>query len=465
MKHAYWRILCVILIVGLWGCTEGPVQEMDDTSAFNARLADPCGELAAEEVLHELVPGSLDAIYAGIALEIPGFAGIHKTRGRTVVSLVDPEKNERTLRSRLARAYPATGYFFDDIREGSYDVQPARYDFFTLGAWKLHANALFAERLITWLDADEKANLIRVGVRDARQIETVRRRLLKDDCIEEAVLDIAVAFEIYEPGDDVVGTSHLELIDQVLPIAGGLQVQETLGVDSPCTAGFITDAETVNGTKAVLIVNSHCSLTEDAPDDPDLSLMSQPDPSASLIGSESSDVMMSPSVTGCPAGASCRFSDSALYEVTDPDVTYYKKTIYRTTGENNGSIEIDEFPDETLRTFIINGNVMDPGAGAEVHKVGRTTGWTSGETTFTCVNTSEQNGTEVHLLQHLATYNSDQGDSGSPVFLFPDDIVQQSVIISGIHWGRYTYNGTEYRIYSGMHNIQNDHAGYGTLDF
>jgi hypothetical protein len=66
-----------------------------------------------------------------------------------------------------------------------------------------------------------------------------------------------------------------------------------------------------------------------------------------------------------------------------------------------------------------------------VTKIGRTTGQTSGVVTNSCANVSLEGRTMV--CQVYATYASDRGDSGAPVW-HTDNLGNRWVI--GIHWGR-----------------------------
>jgi hypothetical protein len=79
--------------------------------------------------------------------------------------------------------------------------------------------------------------------------------------------------------------------------------------------------------------------------------------------------------------------------------------------------------------------------GTRIDKMGRTTGWTWGEVTETCVDIPdwfvEYYGPGTSLLcQTEANYNSDPGDSGAPVFTWP--LYGDEVTLRGIHVGRYT---------------------------
>ena len=64
-------------------------------------------------------------------------------------------------------------------------------------------------------------------------------------------------------------------------------------------------------------------------------------------------------------------------------------------------------------------------------KIGRTTGWTSGPITNTCVNTGVQGTRIVQLCQTFVSAGVGGGDSGSDVFQGSGS----SVKLAGILWG------------------------------
>jgi hypothetical protein len=85
--------------------------------------------------------------------------------------------------------------------------------------------------------------------------------------------------------------------------------------------------------------------------------------------------------------------------------------------------------------------------GQTVNKVGRTTGWTQGRVSNTCVNTGVQGSNIVQLCQTFVAAGVGSGDSGSPVFSGTS-----SVTLVGILWGG---SGNQF-VYSPISNIEQE---------
>ena len=116
-------------------------------------------------------------------------------------------------------------------------------------------------------------------------------------------------------------------------------------------------------------------------------------------------------------------------------------SLARTTGPNNGSITING-------SFTITGEGSAT-VGQTVNKVGRTTGWTQGLVTNTCVNTGVSGSNIVQLCQTFVSAGVGGGDSGSPVFRGTS-----SVTLVGILWGGNS-SGTQF-VYSPIANIEQE---------
>ena len=126
--------------------------------------------------------------------------------------------------------------------------------------------------------------------------------------------------------------------------------------------------------------------------------------------------------------------------------------IARTTGL--GSLTIDP----ANPTFTINARGI-ANKDASVDKVGRTTGWTRGTVSNTCVDTGVQGSTIVLLCQTFVTSSNvivQGGDSGSPVFAIGSG---GNVTLLGGLWGG-NQSGTQF-VYSPIANIE---AELGVLD-
>jgi hypothetical protein len=100
--------------------------------------------------------------------------------------------------------------------------------------------------------------------------------------------------------------------------------------------------------------------------------------------------------------------------------------------------------------------------GMNVQKMGRTTGWTSGAITGTCVD--QQNGGLIGFYTttcaYRASYVDQGGDSGGPVFTFPGTTgaVGDLVALAGVHFGEVAGTGPV-SVFSKYSRIANDFGG------
>jgi hypothetical protein len=70
--------------------------------------------------------------------------------------------------------------------------------------------------------------------------------------------------------------------------------------------------------------------------------------------------------------------------------------------------------------------------GQEANKIGRTTGWTYGTVTETCVDVLASGTNHIRLCQSIVDAGVNSGDSGSPVFALRRG---SDVTLLGILWG------------------------------
>ena len=87
--------------------------------------------------------------------------------------------------------------------------------------------------------------------------------------------------------------------------------------------------------------------------------------------------------------------------------------------------------------------------GATVNKVGRTTGWTAGQVTATCVDVLVLGSLNADLCQDVVSAGVGAGDSGSAVFAITSG---NDVQLRGILWGG-NLDGTSF-VYSPIANIE-----------
>ena len=239
---------------------------------------------------------------------------------------------------------------------------------------------------------------------------------------------------------DLVETEPIHRVstlrDKVRPVVAGLQIRFSQYV---CSLGF----NAVLGSTAGYVTAAHCSTNQGAVDGTQYyqPLNQVPD---EFIGTEVADPAFFRG-NGCPRGRKCRYSD-ANFSAGNSAVAFTLGAIARTTGPNNGSLEI-------AGEFSIGGQGAAT-VGQTANKVGRTTGWTQGEVTRTCVNTGVSGSNIVLLCQDFVENNGQivaGGDSGSPVFRINSS---GRVTLLGNLWGGNS-SGTLF-VYSPIANIERE---------
>jgi len=265
-------------------------------------------------------------------------------------------------------------------------------------------------------DNDEVAGRLVFGVENAAAIRGV----------EHALARLGVARSDYSVEVTPPIRFMATLRDRFRPTRAGIQLH--FG-NYACTLGF--NVSHAGGRS--FITNSHCTNTQGGTEG---TTYAQPLRSvdATVIATEAADPAYLKGGS-CPRGKKCRHSDAsrALYAST---VASNRGEIAQTTGVNNGSLTVSSTnpfftitsQDNTTKSF---------GTSTVVNKVGRTTGWTRGNVTRTCVNTSVSGSTVYLYCQSFVTNSGGatvvgSGDSGSPVFTITSG---SSVRLVGLLWG------------------------------
>ena len=285
---------------------------------------------------------------------------------------------------------------------------------------------LFELAGVVFTDADESSGRLVVGVLDRGAEGLVRAQLARLGVPSESV-DLVETEPIHRV---------LTLRDKVRPVVAGVQIRFSQYV---CSLGF----NAVLGSTAGYVTAAHCSTSQGAVDGTEYyqPLNRVPD---EFIGTEVADPAFFRG-GGCPRGRKCRYSDSN-FSAGDSAVTFTLGAIARTTGPNNGSLEI-------AGEFSIGGQGAAT-IGQTANKVGRTTGWTQGQVTRTCANTGVSASNIVLLCQDFVE-NKVQivagGDSGSPVFRINSS---GRATLLGNLWGGNS-SGTLF-VYSPIANIERE---------
>jgi len=287
------------------------------------------------------------------------------------------------------------------------------------------STAVMGLRGTVFADNDERIGKLVFGVENANVIPGVQRAL--------AAVGVSRDEYVIEVTEPIRMMATLR--DRFRPTQAGTQIHFGRYV---CTMGFNVD----HGGGRFFITNSHCTNTQGGVEGTTYAQPSRTvDPT--VIATEADDPVYFKGGI-CPKGKKCRYSDAsrALYSA---DVASNRGDILKTTGANNGSLTVGGVftvtsQDNSTTNFQI---------GRVLNKVGRTTGWSQGPVSRTCVNTGVQGSQVMQLCQTFVDANVDGGDSGSPVFAITSG---DNVELVGILWG----GGSGYYVMSPLANIQQE---------
>ena len=416
------RLLVGALVLG--ACRDASNPAAPDAPRLNAAL---------QQVSQDANPSQM-----AVAAVVPGFGGYFLDAAELpTVYLTDPAQRA-TAEQALAAFLVSRGFTASDLR-----VAQGQYEYAHLDAWYRQARpGVFSVSGIILGDVDEGQNRLRFGVSDAGAAGGVRNLL--------AQLGIPAGAAIVEQRAPIVAVATLR--DRVRPLIGGLQINFFPSPTSPvtliCTLGFNALR---NGVPS-FITNSHCSNIEGGTETPtDYYQNRRSGGAANFIGVEVDDPQWLPQANvDCPPPFGCRYSDASRAQ--------YAVGAEFTLG---GIARIDEVTtslDDTLHTiagfFSIKSERADPVQGEIANKVGRTTGWTRGPTTETCVDVLALGTSHIRLCQAIVSALVDGGDSGSNVFWRRGN--SSNVTLLGILWGGSTDDANPEFVYSPLSGIERE---------
>ncbi len=370
-----------------------------------------------------------DNALAAVERSVPGFAGTWVDGGTLVVaSTRGTGALAGQARHELARLLGRP-----DFASLPVAVRPARYTFGELTGWHdAVSHAVLGLPGTVFTDADERGNVVRVGVEDvARQAAAITEIAATNGVPAEALV-IEHADPVRTTADPIQEVTDLST--PFLPAAGGQEIafatlDNVLGY--LCTLGF----PGINGANTGFMTASHCSAAQGSVDSTLHRLTGLGPP----IGIEVADP---PLFTGgaCPVGRLCRYSDAAFSTLVVPQIY------------NRGHLahpRLDSRQWDGLWTFRVAAEESTI-LGETLTKVGRTTGRTVGVVTGTCMNFNVSSTNITMLCQHQVNLFNGGGDSGSPVFrIFAGD----DVATKGLLWGQ-TSGGAA--VFSPIANIESE---------
>lgn len=367
---------------------------------------------------------AMDAELAAINNLVPGFGGLFKDEQGVLTVYLLPNVGEQQRQ-----------LFGPNVR-----FRDADFEFRQLLGWRDSLLNVLDTAGIALLDADESRNRVRIGIeRGAPEgVERALRARLRTLGVPQR----AVVFEEVPP---ILPLQTLR--DPFNPVPGGVEIHWS---NFLCTLGFNARpvVDTAPAESCFFVTNDHCT---DVQGQVTGTVYMQP-----LFGPQIAvEVLDPPFFSGgaCPAGRICRYSDASMAEYFDA-ADCELGAIARTDALN--SITIDP---NAPRWKIVR-KLGGASVGHLVAKVGRTTGWTEGTVSQTCVAVNVFGSNITRLCQSLVPDPNPgdpfpivgSGDSGSPVFLRRVDSSQAALV--GILWGG-DANGTVF-VFSPVENIERD---------
>jgi len=360
------------------------------------------------------------------ARQVPGFGGFFLDRsGNPTLYLT--RGSSRAPAERLLAGYLGS----KGLSPAAVRVLEGRYRWQQLDRWQALASAeALAVPGAVFVDNDETSNRVRIGVEHLSAMSQVRAAVARLRIPDEAV--------IVERAEPIVQVATLrDVVDR--PVRAGVQINFPGFL---CSVGF----NATSGTQKSFVTASHCTTTQGgAESTPYWQPLQSTQPTQ--IATEVADPVYQRNLSGCPRGKLCRFSDASRAAYIDGN-NQALGLIARTSGANNGSLEITGSFTITADDCATRGGCLP--VGTTVNKVGRTTGWTAGAITNTCVNTGVQGTRFAQLCQTFVSAGVAGGDSGSDVF----QTTGTTVKLVGVLWGGNS-GGTQF-VFSPFGNVTSE---------
>jgi hypothetical protein len=362
---------------------------------------------------------------AAFAAQVPGFGGFFLNQDGTPTVYLTRGSSRAPAERALAGYLSGRGLSTAAVR-----VLEGRYDWKQLQRWQEAATVqALAVPGAVLVDNDETVNRVRIGVENLSAMGQVRAATARLGIPDDAV--------IVERADPIHQVATLQnVVDR--PVRAGVQINFPGFL---CSVGF----NATLGTQKSFVTASHCTSTQGGVEStPYWQPLQSVAPTQ--IATEVADPVYFKNKNGCPRGRKCRYSDASRAAYAN-GANQALGLIAATSGANNGSITITgSFSITSDDCASIGGCIA---VGATVNKVGRTTGWTSGKVTNTCVNTGVQGSNIVQLCQDFVSAGVGGGDSGSDVFQVTSG---SNVKLAGVLWGGNS-SGTQF-VYSPLGNVK-----------
>jgi hypothetical protein len=400
-------VLCVLIVLLASACVRQP-RVLEPIHKYPPQITAMSSSRAAQLELQQTIPG-----FVGLSF-VPG--------GTAQVRLLDLSESHRA-RAVVEKAYasPVASVALSIVVFLQATV--AEPD---LKAYKTKMRDVLAIPGVVYLDLDESCGCIVVGISSPTAAAQVQAFANTAGVPAAAVKTVASS----------PFRRKTTLREAMRPAKGGLQVEMTSKL---CTLGLVVFHNLL--TKKGFLTASHC--TEGGQGGSLGTWFAQAGGAwfwADKIGVEQIDPFLFDSSRDpdCPTGRLCRRTDVAFIQLDNGTLG----VVGRIARPSQMCSSPGSFCGITLGTpsdeLLVNGLAPLPSMGEFRGKIGRTTGWSHGVVTRTCVDTnvSDEAGMDTGitmLCQYFVAATADRGDSGSPVFFFrPQD---NTALFDGILWG------------------------------
>jgi hypothetical protein len=448
--------------------------------------------LAQEAPAQAQVPQTLDDRFADVARAVPEFGGMflspNEQKLRVYLTRVAPDRVAAVQKAIVDVFGPAA------IPKGGIEPLRGQRKFLDLKDWYNRMQTpVWSTRGVIFTDIDEANNRLAIGVQAneimAKLVEQLDRLKIPRD---------AVAIRVTEPFRPA---SHSVIMPNSMaawpyPRAGGYILRRPLcnqaGVGlAGGTLGFNVTSGSGTMTLPGFVTNSHVTAAWWNLDT-NIGL-----PAASffqaagyypphLVGVETNDPKGF-TVSPCPTGQTCRYSDSALitYNVSAaPGLGVIGRTTAITTSVTNPILTINHSGNHPGEFWIVAPPQTPYLVGLTMNKVGQESGWTQGKIQATNVNIvpfavawvvkcweGQLDPTffpanAMYLSQYVVSHATNdlvaQDDSGSPVFRIQFSSHpkgQNNAELYGLLWGR---SGTKTYAFSPIGGVSFQQAGIQT---
>ena len=181
-----------------------------------AACSDPTSPEAAPNqyqrpaITKETLLRGLDREFVQLAREVPGFGGLsRRSDGSALILLTDPARATAAKQAVVSKSRLLRG-----IDANRIEFRTVQFDYVTLTDWKAQLRTSLEVSGLVFLDIDESANHVRIGVEPGTSHELVAAEVAKLDIPQDAVT--------IEDTSPIRLTATLR--DAIRPTTGGLQI-------------------------------------------------------------------------------------------------------------------------------------------------------------------------------------------------------------------------------------------------